>query len=130
MNFKKIPAEAALAISGLIAKFMTSILTSVIVVFLIWVVLDSPNLVAAFIGAMAAQVTLRAFDKEVRKDAMVVWYWIKEQSDSFPKWAYSSKKEKQDMAFMNIINKTNTDDTKKPASDDLKASANRSLLDD
>lgn len=136
MNIKKIPAEVALALTGLLARLITSVLTSAVVVFTIWVFLPASYLIVAFIGAIIAQVVLRGFDKEVRKDAKVVWWWLKEKSDNFPKWAYSSKRDKDNMDFMNFVEGRGTDaaagspPTKKTTADNLKESANRSLLDD
>ena len=59
MKLSEVPAEVALAISGLLSKLIISVLTSVFVMGAIWALLDDARLLGAFIGAMIAQVMIR-----------------------------------------------------------------------
>jgi len=135
MSIRKAPAEVASAAVDIIVKVVISLFICILLATLIWIFLDDANFVSGFIGAMIAQIAVRAFDKEFRKNVKVVWFWFKEKPNFFPAWVYGSKKEKMDMEFLNIMNGRNIkpegDETKVvPKSDDLKAAAHKSLLDD
>ena len=137
MNLGKIPAEVALAIADIIAKIIISVITSIIIVGLLWWLLDAPSLIGGFIGAMIGQIIYRVFDSKLRQSIKIVWYWQKDKSDGFPYRLYSSKKEKDDMAFINLmegrgshVDKLLETPLETSSIDDLKKSVNKSILDD